>query len=161
MLTTNLSRTQHSTLLQNSRRRTKAKDITGHGITHVSTKLSGYVWIGSQTKLVHSPEDQAGDVTIDDVAEDDTGRRADVLPRLEVKIEPEDEQEPQQVQDVQEEVQEEPMEGVSSPKGEEPEDSGQAERPEFPPRNSPQERYTSCHSFLFRNSINFENGCLT
>ena len=30
--------------------KTKAKDITGHGIHQVSTKLSGYVWIGSQTK---------------------------------------------------------------------------------------------------------------
>ena len=103
------------------------------------------MWIGSKTKLVHIPEDQAGDVTMDDVAEDYTDRRADVLTRLEVKIEREDEQEPQQVEDVQEEVQQEPMEGVSSPQGEEtqeePGDSGQAERPEFRPGTSPQERY--------------------
>ena len=103
------------------------------------------MWIGSQTKLVHIPEDQAGDVTMDDVAEDDTDRRADVLLRLEVKIEREDEQEPQQVEDVQEEVQQEPMEGVSSPQGEETQEepgySGQAERPKFPPGSSPQERY--------------------
>ena len=103
------------------------------------------MWIGSKTKLVHLPEDQAGDVTMDDVAEDDTDRRANVLPRLEVKIDREDEQEPQQVEDVQEEVQQEPMEGVGSPQGEEtreePGDSGQAERPEFPPGISPQERY--------------------
>ena len=102
------------------------------------------MWIGAQTKLVQIPEDQAGDVTMDDVAEDDTDRRADALPRLEVKIEREDEQEPQQAQDVQEEVQEKPMEGVGSPQGEEtqgePGDSGQTERPEFPPGNSPQER---------------------
>ena len=125
----------HSAFHTSARSKTKANDITGHGITHVSTKLSGYVWIGSQTKLIHIPEDQAGDVTMDDVAEDDTDRRADVLPRLEVKIE----------REVQEEVQQEPMEGVSSPQGEEtqeePGDSGQAERPEFPPGNSPQERY--------------------
>ena len=128
-----------------ARAKTKAKDITGHGITHVSTKLSGYVWIGSQTKLVHIPEDQAFDVTMGDVAGDDTDRRADVLPRLEFKIEREDAQEPLQVEDVQEEVQQEPMEGVGSPQGEEtqeePGDSAQPERPEFPPGNFPQERH--------------------
>ena len=135
----------HSAFHTSARAKTKAKDITAHGITHVSTKLSGYAWIGSKTKLVHLPEDQAGDVTMDDVAEDDTDRRANVLPRLEVKIEREDEQEPQQVEDVQEEVQQEPMEGAGSPQGEEtqeePGDSGQAERLESPPGNSPQERY--------------------
>ena len=66
-----------------ARAKTKAKDITGHGITHVSTKLSGYVWLGSKTRLVHIPEDQAGDVAM----HDDTDKRADVLPRLKVKIE--------------------------------------------------------------------------
>ena len=123
MLTTSLSRTQHSTLLQEPR----PKDITGHGTTHVSTKLSGYVWIGSKTKLVHIPEDQADDVinTMDDVAEDEIDRRADALPKKKV---------PQ-----------EPMEGVGSQEREEtqeePGDSDQTERAEFPPGNSPQERY--------------------
>ena len=32
-------------------------------------KLSGYVWLGSETKLVHVPEDQANDVQMD--AEDE------------------------------------------------------------------------------------------
>ena len=64
----------HSAFHTSARSKTKAKDITGHGITHVSTKLSGYVWIGSQAKLILIPEDQAGDVTMDDVAEDDTDR---------------------------------------------------------------------------------------
>ena len=94
--------------------KTKAKDITGHGITQVSTKLSGYVWIGSKTKLVHTTTDQADDVTMEDVeveAEDETDRKANELPNLEVKIEREEEHEPHQVQDVQEEVQ---KEGVGS-----------------------------------------------
>ena len=64
----------HSAFHTSARAKTKAKDITGHGITHVSTKLSGYVWIGSKTKLVHIPEDQADDVTMDDAAEDDIDR---------------------------------------------------------------------------------------
>ena len=110
--------------------------------------------------------------TMDDVAEDDTDRWADVLPRLEGKIEREDEQEPQQVQDVQGEVQEEThgrcKPSVSSPLGEEtqeePGDSGQAERLEFPPGNFSSRtlwQLHHVHSFLFRNSINLENGCLT
>ena len=128
-----------------ARSKTKAKDITGHGITHVSTKLSGYVWIGSKTKLVHTTTDQADDVTMDDVvteAEDETDRRANELPNLEAEIEQEEEHEPQQVQDVQEKVQQEPMEGVGSFEGEvgsfegevtqeEPGDPGQSERLEF------------------------------
>ena len=99
-------------------------------------------------KLVHTTTDQADDVTMDDVvteAEDETDRRANELPNLEVEIEREEEHEPQQVQDVQEKVQQEPMEGVGSPQGEvtqeEPGDPGQSERPEFPQGNSPQERY--------------------
>ena len=135
----------HSAFHTSARSKTKAKDITGHGITHVSTNLSGYVWVGSKTKLVHIPEDQADDVTMDDVAEDDIDKKADVLPRLEVKIEREDAQEPPQVEDVQEEVQQEPMEGVGFQEREEtqeePGDSDQTERPEFPPGNSPQEPY--------------------
>ena len=106
-------------------------------------------------KLVHTTTDQADDVTMDDVvteAEDETDRRANELPNLEVEIEREEEHEPQQVQDVQEEVQQEPMEGVGSFEGEvgsfegevtqeEPGDPGQSERLEFPQGNSPQERY--------------------
>ena len=68
--------------------KTKAKDITGHGSHQVSTKLCGYVWIGSQTKLVHIPEDQADDVVMDDVEiedEDEMGKTARELPNLEVK----------------------------------------------------------------------------
>ena len=84
----------------------------------------------------------------DAAAEDDVDRRADKLPNLEVlevRIEREDAQAPQQVEDVQEEVQQEPMEGVGSQEREEtqeePGDSDQTERPEFPAGNSPQERY--------------------
>ena len=126
--------------------KTKAKDITGHGITQVSTKLSGYVWIGSKTKLVHTTTDQADDVTMEDVEvdpEEEIDRKANELPNLEVKIEREEEHEPHQVQDVQEEVQ---KEGAGSPQGEvtqeELGDFGQPERPEFPHgTNPPQDRY--------------------
>ena len=58
-----------------ARSRTKAKDIGASGIFHTSTKLSGYVWLGSDTKAVHVPEDQAGDVQMDaddDAADDET-----------------------------------------------------------------------------------------
>ena len=97
---------KHEAFHTSARSKTKAKDITGDGITHVSTKLSGYVWLGSETKLVHIPEDQAGDVTMNDAAEEDeVDRRADKLPNLEVRIEQEDEEGPQQVEEVQEEVQ--------------------------------------------------------
>ena len=133
----------HSAFHTSAVSKTKAKDITGHGITQVSTKLSGYVWIGSETKLVHTTADQADDVTMEDVtveAEDETDRRANELPNLEVKIEQE-EHEPHQVQDLQEEVQ---KEGVGSPQGEEtqeePGNFGQPKRPEFPPGTSPQDR---------------------
>ena len=142
MLTTNF--VKHQAFHTSARSKTKAKDITGHGIAHVSTKLSSYVWLGSQTKLVHIPEAQAGDVTVDNVAEDEADRRADTLPNLEVRIEREDEEEPQQVEEVQEEVQEEPMEGVGSQEREETQEepgySEQTERPKFPQANSPQER---------------------
>ena len=81
--------------------KTKAKDITGHGLTQVSTKLSGYVCIGSKTKFVHTTTDQADDVTMEDVEaeeENEIDRKANELPNLEVKIEREEEHEPQQVQ---------------------------------------------------------------
>ena len=48
-----------------ARSKTKAKDIGAAGTFHTSTKLAGYVWLGSETKLVHVPEDQAGDVQMD------------------------------------------------------------------------------------------------
>ena len=44
----------HSAFHTSARAKTKAKDITGHGITHVSTKLSGYVWIGSHKACSYS-----------------------------------------------------------------------------------------------------------
>ena len=156
----------HSAFHTSARAKTKAKDITGHGITHVSTKLTGYVWIGSQTKLVIKRVMlpwmmwQKMTLTEEQVYCQD-------LPRLEVKIEREDEQEPQQVEDVQEEAQQEPMEGVSSPQGEEtqeePGDSGQAERPEFPPGNSPQERYGNyiMSQFSVQEFNQLRDGCLT
>ena len=126
--------------------KTKAKDITGHGVTHVSTKLFGYVWIGSKTKLVHTTTDQADDVTMEDVKADEgdeTDRKANELPNLEVKIEREEEQEPHQVQE----------ESVGSLQGEEtseePGDFGPPERPEFPKGTIPQDRYGNFIMSLF------------
>ena len=40
-----------------ARSKTKAKNIGASGTLHTSTKLSGYGWLGSETKLVHVPED--------------------------------------------------------------------------------------------------------
>ena len=121
--------------------KTKAKDITGHEINQVSTKHSGYVWIGSTTKIVHATTDQADDVIMEDVKaedEDEIDKKARELPNLEVKIEKEEEEhEPQQVQDDQEE-------GAGFPQGEgastEPGDFGPPERPEFPKGTNPQDR---------------------
>ena len=136
---------KHEAFHTSARSKTKAKDITGHGITHVSTKLCGCVWLGSETKIVHVPEGQADDVTMDDVAEDEADKKADTLPNLEVRIEREDADEPQQVGEVQEEVQEEPMESVGSEEREETQEepgySKETEKPEFPPANSLQERF--------------------
>ena len=94
--------------------------------------------IGSKTKIVHTTTDQAEDVTMEDVEaeeEDEIERKANDLPNLEVKIEVEEEHEPQQVQD----------EGVGSPQGEgtstEPGDFGPPERPDFPKGTNPQDRY--------------------
>ena len=50
---------QHESFHISARAKTKAKDIGpgASGTFHTSTKLSGYVWLGSETKLVHVPED--------------------------------------------------------------------------------------------------------
>ena len=71
---------QHESFRISARSKTKAKDIGASGKPHTSTKLSGYVWLGSETKLVHVPEDQAGDVQMD--ADDDVDETANDLPRL-------------------------------------------------------------------------------
>lgn len=60
---------QHESFHISVRSKTKAKDIGASGTFHTSAKLSGYVWLGSETKLVHVPEDQANDVQMD--AEDE------------------------------------------------------------------------------------------
>ena len=76
---------QHESFHISARSKTKAKDTGASGTFHASTKLSGYVWLGSETKLVHVPEDQAGDVQMDaddDAAVDET----DELPKLSVKV---------------------------------------------------------------------------
>ena len=64
---------QHGSFHTSVRSKTKAKDIGASGFLHTSTKLSGYVWLGSDTKLVHVPEDQAGDVQMDADDEVDEG----------------------------------------------------------------------------------------
>ena len=60
---------QHESFHTSARSKTKAKDVGASGILHTSTKISGYVRVGSVTKLAHVPEDQAGDVQMD--ADDD------------------------------------------------------------------------------------------
>ena len=47
---------KHEAFHTSARSKTKAKDITGHGIAHISTKLSGYVRLDSETKIMHIPE---------------------------------------------------------------------------------------------------------
>ena len=127
---------QHESFHTSARSRTKAKDIGSSGVLHASTKLSGYVWLGSDTKVVHVPEGQAGEVqmdTDDDAADDETNE----LPKLSVKVQPDDE--------VHEEVPDEPMEGVCSQEGEKTQEhtvhSEQTEKPDVPPARNPVERY--------------------
>ena len=145
---------QHESFHISARSKTKAKDIGASGTFHTSTKLSGYVWLGSETKLVHFPI-QAGDVRMN--ADDEGDETANDLPSLSVKIQQDDhdevqgevQQEPQdeeqQDDEVYEVVQEEPMEGVCSQEGEETQEqpgySDEIERPELPPARSPEDRY--------------------
>ena len=121
--------------------KTKTKDITGSGLTEVSTKLSGYVWIGSKTKFVQIPEGQADDVVMHDAEtqdDDELNEKAKDLPSLEVKVEEVEEDEPQQAQDDQQEDAGSHQREVAS---EEPGDSSQLERPELPQPRGPGDRY--------------------
>ena len=51
------------------------------------------MWLGSETKLVHIAEDQAGDVQMD--ADDEGDETANDLPSLSVKIQQDDQDEVQ------------------------------------------------------------------
>ena len=146
---------QHESFHISARCKAQAKDIGASGTFHTSNKLSGYVWLGSETKLVHVPEDQAGDVQTG--ADDEADERANDLPSLSVRVQQDDQDEVQEeVQEepqneeqqddkVHEEVPDEPMEGVCSQEGEETQEqpgySEEIERPEFPPARTPEERY--------------------
>ena len=44
---------KHESFHISARSKTKARDMAGSGISHTSTKLSGYVWLGSETKIVY------------------------------------------------------------------------------------------------------------
>ena len=113
---------QHEFFHTSARSKTKAKDVGASGILHTSTKLAGYVWVGSETKLAHVPEDQAGDVQMD-APDDEAVGETDEFPKLLVKVQHDDE--------VQEEVPDEPMEGVGSQEREEtPEQTGHSEETE-------------------------------
>ena len=83
------------------------------------------------TKLVHVPEDQTGDIQMD--AGDQADERANELPSLSVKVQQDDE--------VHEGVPDQPMEGVCSQEGEEtPEQTGhseETEKPDLPPARTP------------------------
>ena len=80
---------QHESFHTSARSKTKAKDVGAAGILHTSTKLSGYVWLGSDTKAGHVPEDQAGDVQMD--ADDEADDETNELPSLSVKVQQDDE----------------------------------------------------------------------
>ena len=152
---------QHESFHISARSKIKAQDIGASGTFHTSTKLSGYVRLGSETELVHIPEDQAGDVQMD--ADDEGDETANGLPSLSVRMqqdhqdevqeevqeEPQDEE--QQDDEVHEEVPDEQMEGVCSQEGEETQEqpgySEEIARPELPPARSPEERYGSSLSF--------------
>ena len=121
--------------------KTTTKDITGSGLTEVSTKLSGYVWVGSKTKLVHIPGGQADDVVMLDVEtqdEEEVDEETKDLPSLKVKIEEVVEDEPQQAQDDQQDDACSRQQEVASVF---PGYSSQLERPEFPKARGPTERY--------------------
>ena len=121
---------QHESLHTSARSKTKAKDTSASGSVHTSTKLSGYVWLGSETKLVHIPEDQAGDVQMD--ADDEADDETNELPSLSVKVQQDDE--------VHEEVPDAPMEGVCTQEGEETQEqtghSEETEKADLPPAHN-------------------------
>ena len=120
--------------------KTTAKDITGSGLTEVSTKLAGYVWVGSKTKLLHMPKGEAGDVLMFDVETLDVPEgeeETEDLPSLNVKIEEVVEEPQQALNDQQDDecfLQREVSSGI-------PGYSGQLERPEFPPARNAAEYY--------------------
>ena len=129
---------QHEFFHTSARSKTKAKDVGASGILHTSTKLSGYVWVGSETKLAHVPEDQAGDVQMD-ADDDEVVDEPDEFPKLSVKVQEDEDDE------VHEEVTDEPMEGVSSQQREETSKqtghSEVTERPDLPPARNAMQRY--------------------
>ena len=75
---------QHEAFHQSARARTKAKDI-GAGEFHTSTKLEGYVWVSSTSKMKHVPIDQAEDVEMQSDSEE-----LDDLPRLDATVKKEE-----------------------------------------------------------------------
>ena len=128
---------QHESFHTSACSKTKAKDVGASGILHTSTKLSGYVWVGSETKLAHVPEDQAGDVQMD-ADDDEAVDEKDEFPKLSVKVQQDDDK-------VHEEVPDEQVEGVSSQEREEtPEQTGhseETEKPDLPPARHAMQRY--------------------
>ena len=140
----------HEAFHTSSVSKTTAKDITGSGLTEVSTKLAGYVWVGSKTKLLHMPGGKARDVLMLDVEtldEPEGGEETEDLPSLNVKIEEVVEEEPQQALDDQQDDESSLQREVSS---EFPGYSGQLERPEFPPARNAGERYGN---FIMSHSV--------
>ena len=116
---------QHEAFNQSARARTRTKDLDA-GDFHPSTKLKGYVWIGTKDNFVHVPKSQAGAVEMvegdaDEEEEEEKEEEEEyTLPTLEVKIRPQ----PQE---------EEKEEYVGSQKGEETSHhSGHSETAEMP-----------------------------
>ena len=124
---------QHESFHTSARSKTKAKDVGASGILHTSTKLSGYVWVGSETKLAYVPEDKAGDVQMD-ADDDEAVGELDEFLKLSVKVQKDGDDE------VYEEVPDEPMEGVGSQEREETREqtghSEETEKPALPPAHN-------------------------
>ena len=125
---------QHEAFHQSARARTKAKDI-GAGEFHSSTKLQGYVWIGTRDNIVQIPKGHAEDVEMQEGDGEEEEEEEDSLPTLEVSIRPQ----PQE---------EEKAEDVGSQTGEETSHhsrhSDDAEMPvvePLPRGRTPEERY--------------------
>ena len=121
--------------------RTKAKYIGASGVFQTLTKLAGYISVGSDSKPVHVPQDQAGDVQMD--SDEDVEEAEGEVPKLEVKSQqdehddaPHDEPQVEEQNDdeTHEEEQDEPMEeteGVGSQQREETqEQAGDSEETE-------------------------------
>jgi hypothetical protein len=76
---------QHEAFNESACARTKTKDL-GTGEFHPSTKLDGYVWIGTRDNIVHIPKNHTEDVEMQEGNAEEEEEEEDTLPTLEVSI---------------------------------------------------------------------------